>query len=362
MNMSIQDHARQYEAALIPLWAELLDCAPGTVNADTDFFKAGGHSLSAMLLATRMKRDLNKAVPLFALVENPTPASLARYVSKIEAHTILEEPKAPDGSASQTERLLGYNDKERRGRRNAWFEKYYATAISSAAHAEFCKRIYGDNFGQHGMADYTQVDQLLDRINAGPGDVILDVGCGYGLISQYISNKTGARVVGVDLAPSAIKFASALTQKNDKLQFEVMDIENLDFPAGAFSHIVSIDTIYYASSTRTLLEKFSWIGQPRLKVGVLRTFPIRTFTKETWSPHRTELAVLLSDTFGGYETFDLSREENAHWRKKVEVLKSLQSDFVAEGNQELFEFRYKEAEYEAGIEQFRYMFISERNA
>ncbi|MDM0030593.1 methyltransferase domain-containing protein [Variovorax sp. J22P271] len=361
MNSISNEHDYECEEALTLLWAELLEMNLADVRSDTDFFKAGGHSLSAMLLIARVQKGLGKLVPLFALVENPTPATLAQYISNMGDRKIVEEPKAPDGSASQTERLLGYNNEERRDRRNAWFDKYYSLAITSAAHAEFCRRIYGENFGQHGMADFVQIDQLLAYMKPIPGDVVLDLGCGYGLISEYIFKKTGASVVGVDLAPKAIAFAQTLAERNSKLRFHLMDIQNITFPAGTFSHIVSIDTIYYATSTKSILEKFIEIGQPAVKVGILRTFPIRTFTKETWHPDRTELAVLLSGAFGGYHASDLSKEENEHWRKKVQVLETLRDDFIKEGNQELYEFRYKEAKYEAGIEQFRYMFVSERS-
>lgn len=343
---------------IIPIWSELLNNDRLTVTEQTDFFQAGGHSLTAMLLMTRIKRKFGKAVPLFALVENPTVSAFSKYLLEMKDGVAVEEARAPDGSASQTERLLGYNDAERRERRNRWFEQYYATAMGSAAHAEFCRRVYGQNFGQHGMADLAQVDRMLAALKPTAGDVVLDVGCGYGLISRYISETTGAKVVGVDLSPSAIKYAKTLAEQNSNLEFHVMDIRELQFPRASFSHIVSIDTIYYAPSLRSLLQAFKDVGKPELRLAILRTFPIRSFTKETWSPQRTELAALLTETFGGYETTDLSKEENAHWKNKVEVLEALRGMFVEEGNQALFDFRFSEARYEADIEQFRYMFVS----
>jgi cyclopropane fatty-acyl-phospholipid synthase-like methyltransferase/aryl carrier-like protein len=362
MNIAPNHGYHDVVAAMIPIWSELLERERLQVTEDTDFFKAGGHSLTAMLLMTRIKRKFGKAVPLFALVEHPTVSEFARYLLEMQGGEAVVEGPAPDGSASQTERLLGYNDVERVTRRNRWFEQYYATAMSSAAHAEFCTRVYGENFGQHGMADTTQLDQMLDLLKPGPGDVILDMGCGYGLISQYVANKTGAKVIGIDLSPSAIAYATKLAEQNRNLEFRVMDIQKLEFSRASFSHIISIDTIYYAPSLRAILQSFKEIGRPDLKLGIVRTFPIRSFTAETWSPHRTELAALLTETFGSYELADLSKEENAHWRKKVDVLESLRGQFAAEANQALFDFRYSEAKYEADIEQFRYMFAARRMA
>ncbi|NTF85447.1 class I SAM-dependent methyltransferase [Rhizobium rhizogenes] len=357
-SMSLNSNYADIVSNLVPMWSELLPDGNLAVTEKTNFFLSGGHSLLAMLLMSRVKTSLGKAVPLFALVENPTLGGFARYLLEMRDTENLKEAPAPDGSVSQTERLLGYNSVERRNRRNNWFEDYYATAMNSAAHAEFCQRVYGQNFGQHGMADTTQVDLILDRLKPSQGDVILDLGCGYGLISQYISQKTGAKVVGVDLSQSAISYANSISGDDENLEFHVMDIGDLKFPQGTFTHIISIDTVYYAPSLEALLRSFRYIGAPDLQLAILRTFPIRSFTKETWRPDLTELAYLLRQIFGDYETVDFSREENDHWRKKVDVLKALKNEFLKEGNQSLFDFRYREAAYEADIEQFRYLFLT----
>ncbi|MCV6574678.1 MAG: methyltransferase domain-containing protein [Cohaesibacter sp.] len=358
MSQQVALDQKQTFEALAPIWSELLDLPSEEISEDTDFFGAGGHSLTAMLAVTQIEKKIGKKVPLFALVENPTLAKFSGFVANLDNQERVEEAQAPDGSSSQSERLLGYNSPERRETRNTFFENYYAQAMQSEAHAEFCRNVYGDNFGQHGMADKEQLDLLIQRLAIKKGDIVLDMGCGYGLISKYIAEATGAKVIGVDLSASAIKFAKSMALGNEGLEFHEMDIAKLEFAAGTFSHIISIDTIYYAPSLPDLLQCFRKIGQPDVKLGIIRTYPKRTFTKQTWSPDRTQLASELKEVFDGYETFDLSREENEHWRQKKEVLESLEQQFSDEGSRELWEFRYKEAAYEAGIEQFRYMFVT----
>jgi SAM-dependent methyltransferase/acyl carrier protein len=360
MEASSESEYHRVVGSIITMWTELLN--KENVTEETEFFRAGGHSLSAMLFVARVERDLGKAVPLFALTKNPTVAAFAKYLLESGERTPVAEAKSMDGSESQTEYLLRFNEAGRQDKRNKAFEKYYAMAMDSAAHAEFCQTVYGKNFGQHGMADFTQIDIMLDKLKLTAGDVVLDIGCGYGLISKYISEQTGAKVVGIDLSPSAIKYANTLAEKNDRLQFQVMDLRQLQFPRDTFSHIVSIDTIYYTPSVKTTLQQLKEIGNSNLRLSIVRTFPIRSFTKQTWSPHVTELATLLKETFGGYEAIDFSKEENEHWRKKLEVLDLLREKFVAEGNADLFQFRYTEAKYEASIEQFRCMFLSGRHA
>jgi len=358
MTASTTDEYQHAVDTITPIWAELLNTEIGLVTESTDFFATGGHSLTAMLLVTRVARELGKSVPLFALVEHPTLSAFVTYVLEADEASTVVEAKAPDGSMTQTERLLRYNEPDRQDTRNKRFERYYATAVSSAAHAEFCRQVYGRNLGQHGMADFAQIDRMLALLGPKDGDTILDLGCGYGLISQYVAEKTGANVVGVDLSASAIAYADRLAESDSRLRFHVMDVRDLRFPPGTFTHIMSIDTIYYAPSLKSLLRRFQEIGTDGLRLGIVRTFPIRSFTADTWSPDLTELATLLTVMFGGYEAVDLSRDENEHWQKKVTVLESLRERFLEEGNEELFNFRYSEAAYESGIEQFRYMFVS----
>ena len=50
------------------------------VSAQADFFRLGGHSLSAAQLAVRLGRTLGRAVPLRAVFDHPTAASLAAYL------------------------------------------------------------------------------------------------------------------------------------------------------------------------------------------------------------------------------------------------------------------------------------------
>ena len=63
---------------LSAIWCELLDLS--SVSPDETFFSLGGHSLMALRLFSRIKRDFGVSLPMAALISNPTVRSLAAQI------------------------------------------------------------------------------------------------------------------------------------------------------------------------------------------------------------------------------------------------------------------------------------------
>ena len=64
-------------------------------------------------------------------------------------------------------------------------------AEQSKAHAKFCELVYGKNLCQHGMADMMQIGEMIKLMDLNSKDKILDLGCGNGLITEYLGNYLG---------------------------------------------------------------------------------------------------------------------------------------------------------------------------
>ncbi|HLX06675.1 MAG TPA: amino acid adenylation domain-containing protein, partial [Thermoanaerobaculia bacterium] len=84
------------ERRLVELWGQVLEiAAPGV---EDDFFALGGHSLLAMRMLHRVQASFGIEVPLAQLLDEPTPAGLARRLDQIAGLASSPLSGSPAGS------------------------------------------------------------------------------------------------------------------------------------------------------------------------------------------------------------------------------------------------------------------------
>ena len=75
-----------------------------------------------------------------------------------------------------------------------------------------------------------EIEFVLGRINE--GDMVLDLGCGYGRVAHRLIEKAD-RIVGIDISPDNIRLAKELYQSGS-CRFYTMDAINLSFDDDQF--------------------------------------------------------------------------------------------------------------------------------
>jgi ubiquinone/menaquinone biosynthesis C-methylase UbiE len=80
---------------------------------------------------------------------------------------------------------------------------------------------------------------FLSFIQLRPGQLVLDVACGPGALTQAVARAVGpsGRVVGVDLAPGMIKIAASRAGERN-LEYREMSAEELDLPDHLFNAVL----------------------------------------------------------------------------------------------------------------------------
>ena len=91
------------------------------------------------------------------------------------------------------------------------------------------------------------VRQVLQHIAPGPGQQVLDLGCGNGWATRLLAKAApGAGAVGIDVSPAMIAKAEELHSFTIRARYEVGTFE--DIPAGdaKFDRAFSMEALYYA--------------------------------------------------------------------------------------------------------------------
>ncbi|KAK7263969.1 hypothetical protein RJT34_31569 [Clitoria ternatea] len=94
---------------------------------------------------------------------------------------------------------------------------------------------------------------------------IVDVGCGIGGSSRYLSKKFGAKIVGITLSPVQARRANALAAAQGlahKVSFEVGDALEQPFPDGQFDLVWSMESAEHMPDKAKFVEELARVTAP----------------------------------------------------------------------------------------------------
>lgn len=219
-----------------------------------------------------------------------------------------------------------------------FYEDFYRLTATSTAHAEFCQRVFGRDLCQHGFADMTQLHALIAGLRLQPGARALDLGCGSGMIAEYVADCTGAHVTGLDYIPEAIRIARERTiAKQDRLAFAVGDINALELPPQTFDAIISIDSIYFSDDYARTIGELKRALRPGGRLGFLYAFgrepwvPLEQFDADSILPDNTPLARALRANDLAYTAIDFTADDYRLAQLRQQILPEMRERFEADG-------------------------------
>lgn len=227
-----------------------------------------------------------------------------------------------------------------------WYKGYYIRTKNSKAHARYCEQVFGMNLCQDGFSDMKQILKLVEVAAIKDRDRILDLGCGNGMILEYISDTTGAEVYGIDYIPEAIEQARCRTKpKEDRLKFSVGNLDHIDFPDGYFDLVISIDTLYMPNDLRSTLGQMKRILRPAGAMAIYYTHFSKSGPSTRTPSHDegTDLTRALIDNGLRYRAYDFSRGNYELMQRKRQAAIQLREEYVREGNECLYRSIYTQS-------------------
>lgn len=231
-----------------------------------------------------------------------------------------------------------------------FYERFYAIVADSPVNAQFCERTYGRNLAQHGFASMIQIDKMLEVLNLSAEQRVLDLGCGNGMISEYISDQTGAHVTGLDYITLAIEQAQARTAaKADRLAFQVADFNTMTLTKHGFDVLIAIDTLYFVEDLTAATQKLAAALRPGGQMAMLYSHgwephvPKESFDASTLPPDRTPMGQALQALSLPFRTWDFTDDDYRLAQIRQKVLAQLHDQFEAEDCLFIYDNRLGEA-------------------
>src|SRR5437667_4573513 len=140
------------------------------------------------------------------------------------------------------------------------------------------------------------VRNLIAEVHLQPGETILDVGCGSGVLDRWLARHTGGahRITAVDIHRTLLREAATLATKEglaDRIEFHEGNAEALPFPDNSFDVTMSA-TVMELLDADQMLHELVRVTRPGGRVGVVvRAVDMHSFVNV---PVRAELKLKIA--------------------------------------------------------------------
>jgi SAM-dependent methyltransferase len=127
---------------------------------------------------------------------------------------------------------------------------------------------WGDNFHfgyWEGPGDTSSVEEatdrftdlLVERLRVGPGDRVLDVGCGVGKPAVRLASATGATVLGITVSVEQVEQGNERARAaalSERVSFQYADAMDMPFEDGSFDAVLALESIMHMDRPTVLRE------------------------------------------------------------------------------------------------------------
>jgi demethylmenaquinone methyltransferase/2-methoxy-6-polyprenyl-1,4-benzoquinol methylase len=131
---------------------------------------------------------------------------------------------------------------------------------------------------------------LVDAVKARPGERILDVATGTGMVAAALARRYGAEVVGLDQSPEMLAAARARIERSPALRVTLIEgeAERLPFADGEFDHLTFTYLLRYVENPAATLRELARVVAPGGRIASLEFgVPEREPWRALWRAYTT---------------------------------------------------------------------------
>jgi demethylmenaquinone methyltransferase / 2-methoxy-6-polyprenyl-1,4-benzoquinol methylase len=128
---------------------------------------------------------------------------------------------------------------------------------------------------------------MVRAVQAQPGDRVLDVATGTGMVAEALVRRYGCSVVGLDQSPEMLSGARAKLDADAELAARIElvrgEAESLPFPDGAFDHLTFTYLLRYVADPAATLRELARVVKPGGRIASLEfMLPPNPIARSLW--------------------------------------------------------------------------------
>ena len=139
--------------------------------------------------------------------------------------------------------------------------------LDSPANRLMRKTIWGNqDIGQQSFITPPYLDELIRKTGIDADTYVLDIGSGVGGPAIYIAQKTGCRIMGIDVSDVGVERARKFATDSglsDRATFHLGDAMEMPFPENAFNVIISLNVINVFKDKEGLFRQVLRVLKPK---------------------------------------------------------------------------------------------------
>ncbi len=241
----------------------------------------------------------------------------------------------------------------------AEFDRAYAALSPSTVKQQVWRAVFGDEYPAEADPDSfttrSELARIAQELRVGPGQTFADIGCGRGGVSLWVARATGAALVGIDIAPTALHYAAeqvAAMGLADRARFQEGEFAATGLPAASLDGVMSVDVLVFVVDKAAAVREMARVLRPGGRFvftsldcnGPLRERPPQV------GDHRP----LLEGAGFVVESYDETPDWRQRQRAILEGMRAARGRIAAEAGAEAVERLLREAEIQlANLDQIQ---------
>jgi SAM-dependent methyltransferase len=222
----------------------------------------------------------------------------------------------------------------------------YRAMEESRAFRQYCQEAHESPLVQINELDNETLELMFALLRLQPASRAIDVGCGNGYLTEFISDRTQARIVGIDVSPYAVQLATERTRdKRERLVFRTGNINDgighvcSDYPG--VDTVTAMEVLYAARDLRATIGEFAALLPPSGQMLFIANQHIEQPATEghRLAPDGTDIALAVQGLNLPLKVFDLTSNKVRYLERSISLLERYEAAFEQEGSRDFWAAR-----------------------